>query len=110
MKTKIFTKNSKGKIEFTEKELKSLLDEMYNEGYADGSKKYYYTTPYYPNWWYYSNTTTPLTYCTTATSTGDSGITISSGSCTNDSTTATINNETSGNKKSTYKYIIKSSK
>ena len=36
MKTKFFTKNNKGKVEFTEKELKKLLDEIYNEGYFDG--------------------------------------------------------------------------
>ena len=46
MKTKIFTKNEKGKIEFTENELKALLDEIYNEGYNDGkSRGYIYTTP-----------------------------------------------------------------
>ena len=113
MKTKIFTKNNKGKIEFTEQELKNLLDEIYNDGYEDGSKKYYYTTPYhyYPYWY---STTTPLSnapssvsYTTTASNSGDSGITISSGSYTTDSTVATINDSTQGGKKSTYTYTVK---
>lgn len=47
MKVKVFTKNQKGKIEFTEKELQKLLDEIYSEGYSDGSRgNYIYTTPY----------------------------------------------------------------
>ena len=60
MKTKIFTKNEKGKIEFTEKELKALLDEIYNEGYNDGKgRSYIYTTPYTSKpWWQYG------TWCT----------------------------------------------
>lgn len=63
MKTKIFTKNENGKVEFTEKELKALLDEIYNEGYNDGkSRSYIYTTPYYVNPWY-------KTYCTTNSAT-----------------------------------------
>lgn len=33
MKIKVFTKNNVGKIEFTEEELKNLLDEVYWEGY-----------------------------------------------------------------------------
>ena len=77
MKTKFFTKNSKGKVEFTEKELKKLLDEIYNEGYRDGraSKTYTYTTPWYP---YYTNTPY-YTWTTTATSTGDNTITVNGG-------------------------------
>ena len=46
MKVKVFIKNQEGKIEFTEDELRELLDEIYNEGYWDGTKKYVYTTPY----------------------------------------------------------------
>ena len=66
MKTKIFTKNENGKVEFTEKELKTLLDEIYNEGYNDGkSRSYIYTTPYYVNPWY-------KTYCTTNSTATDS--------------------------------------
>jgi hypothetical protein len=47
MKVKVFTKNQNDKIEFTEDELRNLLDEIYNEGYLDGRKNnYIYTTPY----------------------------------------------------------------
>ena len=47
MKVKVFTKNQNGKIEFTEDELRKLLDEIYNEGYWDGKgNNYIYTTPY----------------------------------------------------------------
>ena len=47
MKVKVFTKNQNGKIEFTEDELRKLLDEIYNEGYWDGKgNSYIYTTPY----------------------------------------------------------------
>ena len=78
MKTKFFTKNNKGKVEFTEKELKKLLDEIYNEGYFDGraSKTYTYTTPWYPNTPYY-------TWTTTAASTGSDTITINGGEYSN---------------------------
>lgn len=60
MKTKFFTKNEKGKIEFTEKELKTLLDEIYNDGYNDGRMSgYTYTTPYrYVSPWYTTTATT----------------------------------------------------
>lgn len=75
MKTKIFTKNSRGKIEFTEDELGKLLDEIYEDGYNDGrSTTYIYSYPYYgKKWWdpwYYGTTTagnTILNYCDTAT-------------------------------------------
>ena len=79
MKTKIFTKNEKGKIEFTEKELKALLDEIYNEGYNDGkSRSYIYTTPYISKpWWQYG------TWCTADT------ITSSKAATTATTTTAT---------------------
>lgn len=54
---KIFTKNKNNKIEFTEEELKSLLDEVYKEGLNDGqSKNYVYVTP---NW--YSDYTRGIT-------------------------------------------------
>lgn len=108
MKTKIFTKNKQGKIEFTERELKALLDEIYNDGYNDGSKKYYYTTPYYYHWPYYGSTT-PITYCTTNASTaGNSGITISASDYSTGSTTITTNNDCNcDKKKSTYTYTVK---
>lgn len=62
MKVKVFTKNQKGKIEFTEDELRKLLDEIYNEGYWDGKgNNYFYTTPSYTY-------TYPYTVTATATS------------------------------------------
>lgn len=86
MKTKIFTKNKNGKIEFTEAELKILLDEIYNEGYNDGkSRSYIYTTPTRTiPWWQYGtwctagSTTDAKTATTTAATTGsiDSTLTI----------------------------------
>lgn len=90
MKTKIFTKNENGKIEFTENELKKLLDEIYNEGYNDGkSRSYIYTTPYTSKpWWQYgtwctadsTSSTIPTTATTTTASTnttsGNSTLTI----------------------------------
>ena len=61
MKTKFFTLNKNNKIEFTEKELKALLDEIYNDGYWDGKKQYTYVYNT-PSWdWnkiYYSTTAT----------------------------------------------------
>ena len=38
MKVKIFTPNRDGKIEFNQKDLESLLNEIYEEGYNDGKK------------------------------------------------------------------------
>lgn len=61
----IFTKNEDGKIEFTEAELKELLDKVHKDGYDEGKRKtYYYTTPYY--------TGTPLTVATGTTGTSGS--------------------------------------
>lgn len=81
MISKTFIKNKDGKIEFTERELKELLDDIYKDGYRDGKGEpiYVYTSP---SWWKlnqpyftYSTTTTPLrngTYpTTTATSTSN---------------------------------------
>lgn len=51
---KTFTLNKKGKIELSKDELKTLLDEVYNEGYQNGNKTWIYTTPYptaTPTWW-----------------------------------------------------------
>lgn len=48
---KVFAKNDKNKIEFTEEELNTLLNEIYNKGYAEGSAKLF-------TW---SSTTTPYT-------------------------------------------------
>ncbi len=114
MKTKVFTKNKQGKIEFTERELKNLLDEIYDEGYNDGSKKYYYTTPYHYNWpTWYSTTTTPLSYTTTAASSNitcnnDSGITITTSDITPN--TISVNCGDNEEKKTTYKYTVKRDK
>lgn len=85
MKTKVFTKNEKGKIEFTEKELKALLDEIYNEGYHDGKdRSYIYTTPYTPKlWWQYG------TWCT-ADSTTAKGVTTNATTSGASSSTLTI--------------------
>ena len=85
MKTKIFTKNEKGKIEFTEKELEALLDEIYNEGYNDGkSRSYIYTTPTRTTpWWQYG------TWCTT-------GDTITGSKAATTATTATTTTATTG--------------
>lgn len=67
MLTKTFTKNDNNKIEFSENELKELLDEIYRYGYNEGkgNKIYHYTTPYRwnSNWpyWTYTTTSTPIT-------------------------------------------------
>lgn len=86
MKTKIFTKNEKGKIEFTENELKTLLDEIYNEGYNDGkSRSYIYTTPYTSKpWWQYG------TWCTADDTTAKGTTTTATTSGAGSSTTLTI--------------------
>lgn len=39
MRIKIFIPNNNGKLEFTKEELEKLLEEAYQEGYDDGSKK-----------------------------------------------------------------------
>lgn len=48
MRVKIFTLNENNKIEFTQKELEKLLDEVYEDGVADGKKSnyFYYRYPY----------------------------------------------------------------
>lgn len=63
MKVKVFTLNDKGKIEFTEDELKELLDEIYNSGYYDATHPGYI---YYTPWKYWQS---PY-YTTTASSSG----------------------------------------
>lgn len=55
MKYKIFSLDENGRISFTKEELEKLLDEVYDDGYSEGSKKYVYcypttyTEPYNPN-------------------------------------------------------------
>ena len=61
---KCFTKNKAGKIEFTEKELEKLLNEIYKSGYDEANSKHY--------WWY-----SPYTYTTTTASCSNSTPTIS---------------------------------
>lgn len=51
MITKTFTKNKDGKIEFTEQELKNLLDEIYKEGRKENN--FIWHSPYDSYW--YSN-------------------------------------------------------
>ncbi len=129
MKSKVFKKNKYGKIEFTESELKEVLDEIYNEGFNDGSNRYYYYNtpyrykpyPYYYNW--FSTATDPLTTSaiTTATSTADNHITIDGSKLNTGSTCITVNkNEDCLDKvisksplksnKDTYTYTIKHKK
>lgn len=45
MRIKIFVPNAKGKIELTKEELERLLNESYNQGWADKPGGYY--SPYY---------------------------------------------------------------
>ena len=69
MRTKFFVLNKDNKIEFTEYELKQLLDEIYDTGYNDGKyRTYVYTTPSYPlhNWYKYKYPSY-ITTCTTTT-------------------------------------------
>ena len=51
----IIEKNKDGKIELTKDELQKMLDDAYNQGYADGNKKY--DTITYPSSqrWYLTN-------------------------------------------------------
>lgn len=78
---KTFTKNEKGKIEFTERELNELLDEMYQYGYNEGKghKTFVYTSPSWcslnkPSWTY---STTPIRGYEYITTTADQTINIS---------------------------------
>lgn len=45
MKYKIFSLDENGRISFTKEELEKLLDEVYTDGYEQGSKKYVYCYP-----------------------------------------------------------------
>jgi len=45
MKPYVFTKDKEGKIVFTEKELRRLLDDVYEEGKKDGAWKPYVWNP-----------------------------------------------------------------
>lgn len=62
---KCFTKNKDGKIEFTQKELEKLLNEIYKSGYDDANNRHY--------WWtspYYYSTSPYYNYCYSTTSAG----------------------------------------
>ena len=83
MVTKTFVKNENGKIEFTEKELSEVLDEIYRDGYEAGKGReiYTYTTPYWwninkPTWTYVTNPHIVKYDTTYTTSTDDSTINI----------------------------------
>ena len=78
---KEFKFNKNNKIELTKEQLKSLLDDIYWEGYNNGkSSTWTYTTP---NWTPYTWTTTTATSGITSGTTGT--ITLTSNT-TNDST------------------------
>ena len=61
MRVKVFYPDRDGTIHLTKKELESLLDEVYNEGYTDGRRNPYFTwtSPYY------TSTTPYITTCET---------------------------------------------
>ena len=46
MVVKIFVSNKDGKIEFNQKDLESLLNEVYEEGYIDGKKNSFVPSNY----------------------------------------------------------------
>lgn len=57
---KVFTKDSNGKISFTQDELKKLLDEAYWEGYnSNHNNTYTYRSPYSP--WSWTTTASTVT-------------------------------------------------
>lgn len=79
--TKRFEKNKNGKVEFTEKELKALLDEVYNEGYNDGkyNSGVIWNSPYkYDEWW----NKPYITWCSNSDSTTASSTNVTLDSCT----------------------------
>ena len=115
MKSKVFKKNKYGKIEFTESELKEVLDEIYNEGFNDGSNNYYYyNTPYrykpYPYYYTSCSTVTDPTSITTATSTSNSNLTIDGSKLNDSSACITINKNEDWLDKVTSKIPLKSNK
>ena len=66
---KVFTTNNEDKIEFTKDELQRLLQESYNEGYAEGCKNVnHYFYPYWNRpYWGYPYITTSDDTCNTIT-------------------------------------------
>lgn len=91
MKVKVFYPNKEGKIEFTPKELETLLDEIYEEAYQDYLRKPYTiynptitttkTAPYIDTTPYYTTTTAcsddSISGCTVSSS---GGLTYTNGS------------------------------
>ena len=65
---KVFTLNKNNKIEFTERQLRDLIKEAYDEGYAAGNGRT--VTINYPS------TTTPYWWYSTTSTTGNSNATI----------------------------------
>lgn len=61
----VVEKNKDGKIELTKDEIQKMLDDAYNQGYADGNKKYETITYPSPSWTYTvtSGNTIPLNKC-----------------------------------------------
>lgn len=80
---KVFTKNKNGKIELTEKELESLLNESYWEGYNANKGTYIYHSP--NNWDPYRWSITTAGSATNVTLTSN---TSSSNAIQNDTITA----------------------
>lgn len=68
MKPYVFIKDKEDKIAFTEKELRKLLDEIYDEGVKDGAQKTYVWSPYWSTdkWTITTSGTTP-NYTSTST-------------------------------------------
>jgi len=44
----VIEKNEAGKVELTKEELQKMLDDAYNQGYADGNRSTTVTYPYWP--------------------------------------------------------------
>lgn len=42
---KVFTTNKNGKVEFTEKELENLLNEVWRDGYNSNTNRYWWYSP-----------------------------------------------------------------
>lgn len=62
---KIFTTNKNGKIEFTEKELENLLNEVWKDGYNSNKNSYWWCSPTNAT----GTITTPYTISCVSTST-----------------------------------------
>lgn len=80
MLIKYFYPNKDDKIEFTRQELEKLINDIYEEGRAEGTRVWtgnpIITTPYYPHIIYNEEPfdTTPYIYCTDTNSIGNTVI------------------------------------